>query len=290
NTVLSMQQAVRDGAMAVEFDVQLTRDMVPVIYHDWNVAETGLDVPVNSLTLKQFMSYGPQSKSLARTRSHSNIDSLGQSLALHANSNDTVRAPFATLEDLFESLPESVGFDIEIKYPMPDEADEAGIDTNFEMNQFVDRILDIVFKHTPSLPKQSLAEFSDDERPERRPIVFTSFHPDICLLLAHKIDGEFPIMFLTDAGRTTMADARCNSLVAAVRLCRRMGLAGIVTYAAPIVESPRVAHMVRRNNLALATYGRQNNRREMVLIQKSAGVDIVITDKVRLAAAAVQTA
>ncbi|KAJ2848973.1 Glycerophosphocholine phosphodiesterase, partial [Coemansia erecta] len=51
NTVLSMEKAVRDGVTAVEFDVQITRDMVPVIYHDWIVAETGLDVPLNTLTL-----------------------------------------------------------------------------------------------------------------------------------------------------------------------------------------------------------------------------------------------
>ncbi|KAJ2800990.1 Glycerophosphocholine phosphodiesterase, partial [Coemansia furcata] len=51
NTVLSMQKAVRDGASAVEFDVQMTRDMVPVVYHDWIVAETNLDIPVSSLTL-----------------------------------------------------------------------------------------------------------------------------------------------------------------------------------------------------------------------------------------------
>ncbi|KAJ1942387.1 Glycerophosphocholine phosphodiesterase, partial [Linderina macrospora] len=106
NTVLSMQQAVRDGAAAVEFDVQLTRDMVPVIYHDWNVSETGLDVPVNSLTLKQFMSFSPQNRLSTRTCSHGNLSHIRQSAAPLANSNSTVRTPFATLEQLFESLPE----------------------------------------------------------------------------------------------------------------------------------------------------------------------------------------
>lgn len=32
----------------------MTKDMVPVLYHDWTVTETGLDIPVSSITLEQF--------------------------------------------------------------------------------------------------------------------------------------------------------------------------------------------------------------------------------------------
>lgn len=41
------------GASYVEFDVQLTKDHVPVIYHDFLVGETGIDAPVHTLTLEQ---------------------------------------------------------------------------------------------------------------------------------------------------------------------------------------------------------------------------------------------
>jgi glycerophosphoryl diester phosphodiesterase len=34
-------------------DVQLTKDHVPVIYHDFLVSETGVDAPVHTLTLEQ---------------------------------------------------------------------------------------------------------------------------------------------------------------------------------------------------------------------------------------------
>ena len=36
-----------------ELDVQLTKDHVPVIYHDFLVSETGIDAPVHALTLEQ---------------------------------------------------------------------------------------------------------------------------------------------------------------------------------------------------------------------------------------------
>ena len=43
--------------MAISFltdaDVQLTKDLVPVIYHDFLVSETGIDAPVHTLTLEQ---------------------------------------------------------------------------------------------------------------------------------------------------------------------------------------------------------------------------------------------
>ncbi|KAI8323998.1 Glycerophosphoryl diester phosphodiesterase [Martensiomyces pterosporus] len=292
NTVLSMEQAVKDGAFAVEFDVQLTRDMAPVIYHDWNVSETGMDIPVNALTLSQFLSHGPRSKRLSRSRSCSSLgeatssSSSSGAAASMANSASTVQAPFATLRDLFESLPESVGFDIEIKYPMADEADEAGVCTSFEMNLFVDQILDVVLSYTspPHLASSALPPS------RRRPIVFTSFHPDICLLLAHKVSGRFPIMLLTDAGMSRMADCRCNSLNAAVKLCKWMGLSGIVSHVSPIAESPRVAFLVRRHELALGTYGKLNNQARYVRLQKLYGVDVVIADDVPAALAALSPA
>ena len=38
-------------------DVQLTKDHVPVIYHDFLVSETGIDAPVHTLTLEQVSNY-----------------------------------------------------------------------------------------------------------------------------------------------------------------------------------------------------------------------------------------
>ncbi|PIA16989.1 Glycerophosphoryl diester phosphodiesterase, partial [Coemansia reversa NRRL 1564] len=286
NTVLSMENALRDGVAAVEFDVQLTRDMAPIIYHDWLVAETGLDTPVNALTLSQFEALNPHNQLLPFSRSCDDLPAEAfepSALAplVVANSKDTVRAPFATLHDLFNDLPTGAGFDIEIKYPMPDEADSVGMATSFEVNLFVDRILDVIYSYVgdPSAPESQRSS-------KYRPILFTSFHPDICLLLAHKVGRDFPIMLLTDAGMSAMADSRCNSLDVAVRMCKWAGLAGVVSHVGPIVQSPRVASLVRRNHLLLATYGGLNHQPEHIHLQKAYQVDVVIADNVRSAVAA----
>ena len=55
NTMQSFTSAAALGASAVEFDVQLTKDLVPVIYHDFLVMEAGGDNPIYTLRLNQFV-------------------------------------------------------------------------------------------------------------------------------------------------------------------------------------------------------------------------------------------
>lgn len=37
----------------LKIDVQLTRDLVPVLYHDLSLSESGTDIAIHDLTLKQ---------------------------------------------------------------------------------------------------------------------------------------------------------------------------------------------------------------------------------------------
>ena len=58
----------------------------------------------------------------------------------------SVASNFVTLRELFRKLPNNVGFNIEVKYPMLDEAQledmgEIGVDLNF----FVDTILKVIY-------------------------------------------------------------------------------------------------------------------------------------------------
>lgn len=64
NTVASLKTAAYHGADMVEFDVQLSKDLVPVVYHDFFVSISlkrkkdiesmdMLEIPVKDLTLEQ---------------------------------------------------------------------------------------------------------------------------------------------------------------------------------------------------------------------------------------------
>ncbi|KAL8994364.1 MAG: hypothetical protein Q9169_005651 [Polycauliona sp. 2 TL-2023] len=302
NTIQSFIAAANLGASYVEFDVQLTKDHVPVIYHDFLVSETGIDAPVHTLTLEQFLHMNdgrtprtsrPTSPVLknhdlhksktADPRRHRSM-SLGRSTkdgnpdmsermkhtrdfkekGYKGNSRGNfIQAPFTTLEEMFKKLPQHVGFNIEMKYPMLHESEEHEMDTYaVELNSFVDTVLTKVY-----------------DLGHNRPIIFSSFNPDICLLLSFK-QPSIPVLFLTDAGTYPVGDIRASSLQEAVRFASRWNLLGIVAAAEPLVLCPRLVKVVKESGLVCVSYGTANNDGEKVRLQVDEGIDAVIVDSV----------
>lgn len=268
NTLLSFITAAKLGAAYVEFDVQLTKDYVPVIYHDFLVGETGIDAPVHTMTLEQFMSMNPAQNSrsgspdrntgsppneasadskaaptLRRARSMSlnepefrngdNSERVRFSRAFKKNGfkgnsrGHSIQSPFATLEQTFKELPQDIGFNIELKYPTLQESEEEDMDAIvIEMNSWVDHILKVVYDHA-----------------RERNIIFSSFNPDVCLMLSFK-QPSIPILFLTEGGTRALGDIRTTSLQEAVRFANRWNLLGIVSDAEPLVMCPRLIRYV----------------------------------------------
>lgn len=325
NTVESFIAAASLGASYVEFDVQLTKDFVPVIYHDFLVAESGVDIPMHALTAEQFLGlseHEPSRKhnSLFRydklngngnvTKNFAMDDELlakynrprlmssypsAPNFASHIEDDEldrefqeqisrrmkltktwkekgfkgnarglSVASNFVTLKELFKRLPKNVGFNMELKYPMLDEAEKESMgEVAFDMNFYVDTILKVVY----------------DENTTGRDILFSSFHPDICLLLSLK-QPTMPILFLTEAGTDFMADIRASSLQNAIRFAKKWNLLGIVSAAKTLVMTPRLAQVVKSSGLVCVTYGVENNSPELCKIQMKAGVDAVIADSV----------
>ncbi|KAJ1986639.1 Glycerophosphocholine phosphodiesterase [Dimargaris cristalligena] len=434
NTVLSFITAANLGAEYVEFDVQLTSDLTPVIYHDWTVTETGIDVPIHSLTKDQFLALTPrkdkdynkghhdpsvrhigheaekqaaiavdalpkrpQLRATETTPIHSHtftaphapittiapatsngghassplglldrlnssppISRVSRSNSLHGrpqrsprqfsipesnlepapitipppmmssrsrpsdllanstldlfhpmpppistsisassyssarsnvleddrlreelneelekvlthkkvpkkvkgNNAETIQAPFTTLAETFRQVPAHVGFNIEVKYPMKCEAQDAAVWSHVELNRFVDSILKVVY------------DLAGD-----RDVIFSSFHPDICLMLNVK-QPSYPVFFLTDGGYYPYVDARCNSLQEAVRFAKHAGLLGIVSVSTLILQAPILAPAIKNQGLLLFTYGVLNNSVPCVQLQKQLEVDAVIVDSV----------
>lgn len=325
NTVESFIAAASLGASYVEFDVQLTKDFVPVIYHDFLVAESGVDIPMHSLTAEQFLGLSEQETARKHdalfkydklngngniTRNFALDDELlgkmnrprsmslypsAPNFALHIEDDEldrefqeqvsrrmkltktwkekgfkgnarglSVASNFVTLKELFKRLPKNVGFNMELKYPMLDEAEQESMgEVAFDMNFYVDTILKVVY----------------DENTTGRDILFSSFHPDICLLLSLK-QPTMPILFLTEAGTAEMADIRASSLQNAIRFAKKWNLLGIVSAAKTLVKTPRLAQVVKSSGLVCVTYGVENNSPDLCKIQMKAGVDAVIADSV----------
>ena len=289
NTVLSLVTAASLGAEYVEFDVQITKDKIPVIYHDWILSETGLNIAVNSVTTEEFKSLGPQSSGIKgaykRLGNKSDDDfsvKYGSDISIEKSSSPNydllktyfnkkhhggrgdhaIKAPFATLEELFKKVPPNTGFNIEVKYPDAKEISENQL-SPYELNEFVDAVLKCVYDHAGD-----------------RKILFSSFHPETCLMLNMK-QPNYPVFFLTEAGTAKNYDNRCNSLKESIRFAKFADLLGIVSVSDPLIEAPHLCRAVKENGLLLFSYGSLNNDVKNFELQKRFGVDAVIVDKIK---------
>ncbi|KAL1955167.1 hypothetical protein VTO42DRAFT_8982 [Malbranchea cinnamomea] len=174
-----------------------------------------------------------------------------------------IQAPFATLEELFKKLPKTVGFNMELKYPMLHESEAEEMDTYaVELNSFVDTVLTTVY-----------------DLGQGRNMIFSSFNPDICLLLSFK-QPSIPVLFLTDAGVAPVGDIRASSLQEAIRFASRWNLLGIVSAAEPLVLCPRLVRVIKESGLVCVSYGVMNNDPANVKLQVNEGIDAVIVDSV----------
>ena len=122
------------------------------------------------------------------------------------------------------------------------ESEEEEMDTYaVELNSFVDTILTKVY-----------------DLGTGRDMLFSSFNPDVCLLLSFK-QPSIPVLFLSDAGASPVGDIRASSLQEAVRFASRWNLLGIVTQAEPLVLCPRLVRIVKESGLVCVSYGVLNN-------------------------------
>lgn len=138
----------------MRIDLQLTRDLEAVSYHDLSFSESGTDIPIHDLTLEQFMyaskeqsphgnptsvvgnPHNPMSEPVPRHRSRSvsEKDEPGacqvqervkhtvdfQAKGFKPNTRgEFIHDSLVTLEDILRELPEDVGLNIEFSKPAP---------------------------------------------------------------------------------------------------------------------------------------------------------------------------
>ncbi|KAL6652789.1 hypothetical protein ACP70R_011714 [Stipagrostis hirtigluma subsp. patula] len=265
NTLRSFNDAAaaHPGVAYVEFDVQVTKDGCPVIFHD-NFIFTEQDGEISGkrvtdLDLDEFLSYGPQKDQGKTGKPLLRKLKDGRILRWDVRSEDAL----CTLREALEGVDRRVGFNVELKF------DDDLAYTAEQLTVTLQAVLKVVFEHGNG-----------------RPIIFSSFQPDAAQLM-RKLQDKYPVYFLTNGGTQVYADPRRNSLEEAVRLCLAGGLHGVVSEVRAILQQPSAVVMIKEAKLSLLTYGQLNNVPEAVYVQHLMGVDGVIVDLVREIAEAV---
>lgn len=129
-----------------------------------------------------------------------------------------------------------------IEYPMLYEARSWAMDTfATELNLFLDTILHVVYNFAGS-----------------RPIFFSSFSPELCILLSSK-QHVYPVLFLNDSCNWPTGDIRAVSLQEAMRFAKKWDLVGVVMASEPFVASPILIDFVKSSGLVCGSYGAQND-------------------------------
>ncbi|KAL0273690.1 UNVERIFIED_CONTAM: hypothetical protein PYX00_006312 [Menopon gallinae] len=288
NTIASLKEAASHGADFVEFDVQLSKDMVPVIYHDFHVCISlkrkkvsvedmdMLEIPLKELTLEQLQclkDFDPKSPSKAlhiceRDPSknwvyHVQEGMINKQLFFDEDLED--HQPFPTLKHALEVLDPSVGFNIEIKWTMLLKDGTFELNNPFDLNSYLDSVLRVVLDHGGS-----------------RKIVFSCFHPDICTMVKYK-QTKYPVIFLTQGVTSKYPmyhDPRCHTIPAAVYFAKSSGILGINVHTEDILRDPNQVAFAKQRGLVVFCWGDDNNNPETIKYLKDLGLHAVIYDKI----------
>lgn len=94
----------------------------------------------------------------------------------------------------------------------------------------------------------------------RRPIILSSFTPEVCILLKLK-QSAYPVLLITNAGKLPLFDKelRAASLQMGMQFAKRWQLSGLVLACDAFLLCPRLISFVKNAGLVCASYGLGNN-------------------------------
>ncbi|CAF0888051.1 unnamed protein product [Didymodactylos carnosus] len=300
----SFKAAFEAGADFVEFDVQLSKDKIPVVYHDFQVAITLKRkepqaelflVGVKDLSLPQLQSLKiyhaskrdalkleddlddddqntpsitnlPSSSSTSPSIDHIKDKSTAQTDQQHLpqQSAKKFRSLFPTLQELFEQLDPHLGFNVEVKYAMEYRQGGSEQAHYFERNDYIDCILHCLMAYAG-----------------KRVIVISTFDPDCASMLRLK-QNLFPVLFLTQGEILTypqFLDMRTWTVDIGLFFVVAEHLSGLAAPVGPVMSSAFVKR-VKENGKLLFVWGDEASSKEVIRTLVELRVDGLIYDRI----------
>ncbi|NXO40459.1 GPCP1 phosphodiesterase, partial [Locustella ochotensis] len=272
NTIASLKSAASHGAAFVEFDVHLSKDHVPIVYHDLTCCMAMkkkkdteplelFEIAVKELTFAQL-----QLLKLAHVTAMK-VKDRDDASPKDEESSVCEMQPFPSLQTVLESVPKNVGFNIEVKWisQQRDGQWDGNLSTYFDMNVFLDIILKTVLMNA-----------------EERRVVFSSFHADICTMIRHK-QNKYPVLFLTQGESKLypeLMDLRCRTTSIAINFAQFENLLGINVHSEDLLRNPEFIERAISKGLVIFSWGDDandpDNRRKL----KEYGVHGLIYDRI----------
>ncbi|XP_037304917.2 glycerophosphocholine phosphodiesterase GPCPD1 isoform X5 [Pungitius pungitius] len=270
NTIASFKSAAKHGAAYVEFDVHLSKDAVPIVYHDLTCCistkkkndKTSLElieVPVKDLTFDQLQ--------LLKLVHATAIKETDNKDLLDDEEEIDEHQPFPSLSQIFQAIPEHVGFNIELKWicQLKDGSWDGNLSSYFNMNTYLDIILSCVL-----------------QKGGKRRIVFSCFDPDICTMVRQK-QNKYPILFLSQGitdKYTDLMDIRCQSTQIAISFAQSENILGISGHTEELLKNRSYIADAQSKGLVVFSWGDDNNEHENRRRLREQGIDGLIYDSI----------
>ncbi|KAJ8275391.1 hypothetical protein COCON_G00100160 [Conger conger] len=269
NTIASFKSAASHGAAYVEFDVHLSKDFIPIVYHDLTCCISTkkkndkhslelFEVPVKDLTFHQLQ-----------------LLKLAHATAMKVNEQDSQdeeeyiaeHQPFPSLDQIFQAVPEHVGFNIELKWitRLKDGSWEGDVSSYFDMNLFLDIILKCVHQNAG-----------------KRRIVFSCFDPDVCSMVRRK-QNRYPILFLTQGVSMVypeLMDIRCQTTPIAMSFAQSEDILGVSMHTEDLLRNMDTIGEAHAKGLVLFCWGDDNNQHETRHRLREHNIDGLIYDSI----------
>ncbi|XP_030577161.1 glycerophosphocholine phosphodiesterase GPCPD1 [Archocentrus centrarchus] len=269
NTIASFKSAAKHGVAFVEFDVHLSKDAVPIVYHDLTCCISTkkkndknlelIEVPVKDLTFDQLQLLKLAHVTAMNVNDHKDLQDDEDEIDEHQ--------PFPSLSQIFQAVPEHVGFNIELKWicQMKDGSWEGNLSSYFNMNTFLDIVLRDVL-----------------QKGGKRRIVFSCFDPDICTMVRHK-QNKYPILFLTQGisdKYPELMDIRCQSTQIAISFAQSENILGISAHTEELLKHLDYIGDAQSKGLVVFSWGDDNNDHETRRKLRAQGIDGLIYDSI----------
>ncbi|KAM9839947.1 glycerophosphocholine phosphodiesterase GPCPD1 [Aulostomus maculatus] len=269
NTIASFKSAAKHGAAYVEFDVHLSKDSVPIVYHDLTCCIATkkkndktlelIEVPVKDLTFDQLQLLKLAHVTAMKANDHKDLLDDEDEIDEHQ--------PFPSLSQIFQTVPEHVGFNIELKWicQMKDGSWDGSLSSYFNMNNFLDIVLSCVL-----------------QKAGKRRIVFSCFDPDVCTMVRHK-QNKYPILFLTQGisdRYPELMDIRCQTTQIAMSFAQSENILGISAHTEELLKHLNFIGEAQGKGLVVFSWGDDNNEHENRRKLREQGIDGLIYDSI----------
>ena len=315
NTVASFIAAHGSGAGWCEFDVQVTSDGVPVLFHDNLLLVRYGFGPVQALSIREL--------DLAELKAMSRA-AIATAKAAFMGVPEAVAAAAGLDKGPFPSSKKSKSFSkLNKKQILEDDEDEEDEDAPvidvpvvfyrkfpasagnpptplpwiMDVEDEIPTLEELMTHAPPELGLSMELKFDEQnpcatprlvaelravlalcrQHPTRR-ILFSSFDPDAALIM-RALQGLYPVMMISDCAPHHV-DPRRRTVAAAKKCALEGGLCGLELNVKVLADGPDVADDVRSSGLLLGTYGEENDDKPLASKQVEWGMCLVCTDNV----------